>query len=219
MRSKLASGRAEVRCENRTPTGASGFTLIELLVVIAIIAILAALLLPALSRAKAKAQSVQCLSNLRQITIGYKGAVDDDSGQFMGDGPGGPYPYQGWNWDSGVANWYAKHWGRANEGWICPNAPAVPVTTNSTQVPGPGLSFAGTIKSAWRVEGLTDWWWLWGGQPNFRDTNRVGSYAANNWLNNGGWGGGWGWGFAPDGKQAWAFRNEGQIAHTSQTPV
>ncbi|MBP9900686.1 MAG: prepilin-type N-terminal cleavage/methylation domain-containing protein [Verrucomicrobiota bacterium] len=61
---------------------ARGFTLIELLVVIAIIGILAALLLPALGRAKERGQSTACLGNLKQLAVAWVMYADDFSQQF-----------------------------------------------------------------------------------------------------------------------------------------
>ncbi len=67
--------------------GLNAFTLIELLVVIAIIAILAAMLLPALARAKARALTANCTSNLKQTGIAMQMFADDNS-DFLPPGPG-----------------------------------------------------------------------------------------------------------------------------------
>ena len=86
--------------------GFPGFTLIELLVGIAIIAILAALLLPALARAKLKAQGIQCMSNIKQLTLAWQMYPDDNNGYLPPNQNGGGVNNPSWvnGWEDFTAN-------------------------------------------------------------------------------------------------------------------
>jgi prepilin-type N-terminal cleavage/methylation domain-containing protein len=150
-----------------SPCAGRGFTLIELLVVIAIIAVLAALLLPALSRAKQQGQKIECMNNLRQLQLAWQLYADDHDGWLPRNDGGGQDAgrfYYKYAWTAGWLDYEANNSDNTNT-WVMMN--------NSHGTIGAYTASAGIYKCPSDKS-----WALNGGQRH----NRVRSYAMNSLM-------------------------------------
>ena len=123
---------------------------------------------------------------------------------------GGPYGFPN-GYSESSKKWFAKTWGVASQGWICPDARQMPVVKNATPWWGEVL---GSRNSAWQVNDVTVPGWLWGGEPTGDyATIRAGSYAGNSWLTHWGW---W-WGGLDPGHPEWVWTKDTQIMRPANT--
>ena len=143
------------------------FTLIELLVVIAVVATLAALLVPALSRARLKGQRAACLSNLSQVTRAFILHLDDHEDRFpdrrdlKASLPGGYRPWTSWPLSDPRTGWAAitfADYGADWRMWSCPGSDMTPAgnAVQSVQAISDATNAPVTRYWAWRFDRTND---------------------------------------------------------------
>jgi prepilin-type N-terminal cleavage/methylation domain-containing protein len=104
---KVAQSPLSRRCPKQS--GRKGFTLVELLVVITVIAVLASLLMPALSKAKAKANTAICLNNKRQLNVAWIAYSSDHEDHLVMNSSGSNPGYEvGISWATGRMAWHPE---------------------------------------------------------------------------------------------------------------